>query len=707
MYSRISKDYFSVCFSVLLLVILSACSGSGNQATDGDVDSDYQCPEGYNCSECLFDTECDAGMTCDQSDGICKPAAIDPDGDNEVEVEVEDKEEIPMIEVAPTDVDFGSVQLGQEKKEYVEIFNKNIATGDLELQNIQFVNEDVKDFTFKVVHLATDTDITLPHTLEPEENVQIEVIYAPSDEKDDSGEQLLISSNDPEKPIVRVTLSPQYKGEARLAINPEALEMDDTPVGGDASIKVNLLNKPHDSIANRVLKITGISLGNGTYVDSSFQLSPSAEVSAENPVFLAPNESFEVTLRFRPNVKGDFANKLVVTCNDVEQGPNVEFPIAGVGIEADLEVLPNPVEFLLKPIGVSHFMPVEIRNSGNEHFPIEGIEVSEGASNFAVESSTIEPPLPWNLAPGESGQVYVSFIPDAVDLTTGIMWIQGGGTKPDYFVELRGSGDDTSTFESKLPTAIIRANGYEEHVPPVKAGVPVILDVVAEDPDGGTLLEWEFEVESSPYGSDSDLTGSGASRSATPNMDGTWTYRARVRDDEGDWSEWDSITMRIDPPETLTMVMGDANMCVNVYLDIAYHMSFISAEGDECGPPGVATGLGQPDYVCDWGPTHSGPCNGIFNSDAGEEIVWDYSEFGGTFPPELDGTYQIKVKHSLPLFGETVDIKLYRNGSSGYFWKGSHKFPLFLGDTDWFIYLKRVEGEWEEPYLCEPDGCGI
>lgn len=698
MYPNKTQSIIHVCLALTVVFILLACSGGENAATDGDID--YQCPEGFTCNECLYDTECDAGMYCDPIDNICKPAVIE-DGDEEEDVvEKEDEKGVAMIEVAPIEVDFGSVQFGESQKEYVQIFNKEEATADLEIQNIQFVNEGITDYVFRLIRLSSQEELTVPYTLEPNDNIQLEVIYTPSDAKDDAGEQILISSNDPDDSIVRVTLSPEYKGEARAATNPEELAMDDTPVGGESTLAVNIVNKPLDDQANRVLKITGISLKNGTLVDDAFQLSPSSEVSADNPIFLAPKQSFAASIKFRPVVQGDYANTLVVTCNDTQNGPNVEFDISATGIEADLEVLPNPIEFLLTPIGISHVVPVEIRNTGNENFPIEAIEISEGANHFTVDTNSAEPALPWNLAPNESGRVHVGFIPDSVDLTTGVLWIQAGGTKPDYFVELRGSGNDDSEFESKIPIITIRANGYADAVPPVKAGVPIVLDVIAEDPDGGTLLDYEFEIDSQPNGSSADLTGTGSSRNSTPNMDGVWTYRARVKDDEGDWSEWDSVSLRVDPPETLTMVLGDANMCVNLYLDIAYHMSFINTEGDECGPPSVNG------YSCDWGPTHSGPCNGIFNSDAGEEIVWDYSEFEGIYPPEVDGEYQIKIKHSLPIFGETVEVKLYRDGSSGYYWKGSHKFPTFLGDTDWFIHLKRVNGIWEEPYLCDPGGCG-
>lgn len=715
MFSQRYKPYLKLFLSSIIILIfaISACSGEDTGANaDGDEESTGPCPQGAVCDPCLNDFDCPAGFQCDDVAMICipfsNPDGDDPHTDGEVpdDGDIEDKPDGDgydgpidnvdgrIIEVIPTDVDFGNVQLGETHKEFVEIRNGAAATEDLEVQSIIFVNEGVIDFTFRPMDLGSMEEIPLPVTLKPGANFQLEIVYAPSDAEDDTGEQLLISSNDADASVVRVTLSPKYKGEATLVVEPNPIGFEDVSVDASEEIGVMLVNRPADTEANRVLKISGVTLANGTNVDGAFLLTPSAEVTGDNPIFLAPGEGFQVSIRFSPNLMTDFTNTLVVTCNDLQQGPNVEIPITGGGTQSDLEITPNPIAFGPKPVNFTHFMPVEIRNVGSEPFPVENLGLDQGNPVFAVEESSISPNLPWLLLPGEFGQVNVSFSPDIIQVEEDALLIATGSAFSDYLVEMRGSGASDEGFESNPPSCILRIDGYEEFPPDKVVGTSLILDVVAEDPDGGSLIDYEFEVQTSPPGSDTVLSGNGPSRTSQPNMVGTWEYRARARDDEGEWSDWDDISINIVAPETLTIVMTDANLCISGI--IGYDLIFYSLEDEECGP--------SPAYTCTWGPNHSGSCAGISHNDAGSEILWDYSELGGVYP-DLDGEYRIRIHHSIALFGETIEMKLYKNGSSGYYWSGEHKFELFGGSPDWDVFLRRSNGIWEEPYLCTPGGC--
>ena len=102
----------------------------------------------------------------------------------------------PEIDVWPDVVDFGEVEIGQQASAFVTV--ANIGNTSLTLQGLEMVQGDEQEFG--IVPLAQ-----MPVTLEPDETIEIELVYTPMVEGPASA-VLLIGSDDPEMRVREVLL---------------------------------------------------------------------------------------------------------------------------------------------------------------------------------------------------------------------------------------------------------------------------------------------------------------------------------------------------------------------------------------------------------------------------------------------------------------------------------------------------------------------
>lgn len=118
----------------------------------------------------------------------------------------------PEIEVSSEVVDFGQVEIGQQASAFVTVANNG--TTSLILQSLQIAQGD--QYEFGIVPLSQ-----IPVTLEPEEAIEIEVVYTPLVEGP-AAAVLLIGSDDPERPIIEVMLG----GEGVMPVTPELTPLE-------------------------------------------------------------------------------------------------------------------------------------------------------------------------------------------------------------------------------------------------------------------------------------------------------------------------------------------------------------------------------------------------------------------------------------------------------------------------------------------------
>lgn len=205
--------------------------------------------------------------------------------------------EAAAIAVDPAALDFGSVDVGQEKDLTVTITNNGSA--DLDITEIAITGEG---FTYDVDGGATPCG-TLPKTLAASESCTVAVTFAPEQGQTYNG-TLTITSNDTVTPIVEIAMT--GTGDAPdIEVNPTSLAFPLEPGVPSDTKQITITN---NGVAN--LEISSITTtGNGFSV---------AAGTCDNATgfTLAPAASCDLDVTFEPATLGTFSGTLTIASND-------------------------------------------------------------------------------------------------------------------------------------------------------------------------------------------------------------------------------------------------------------------------------------------------------------------------------------------------------------------------------------------------------
>lgn len=136
-------------------------------------------------------------VTAEVTPGLVLIESDDPD-EPTVEVTLNGEGIAPVIEVSPTEYDFGSLFIGCDAAQPITI--KNIGNANLVVTGFEFNTASTDDVSF----LNDSTLGALPWTLAPNESTTVSVSYLPHDEYSDIA-YLFVDSNDPYTPQVMAT----------------------------------------------------------------------------------------------------------------------------------------------------------------------------------------------------------------------------------------------------------------------------------------------------------------------------------------------------------------------------------------------------------------------------------------------------------------------------------------------------------------------
>ena len=448
----------------MALGVFAGCSDSGSISE----------PDGDTATSCEGNDDFPAGQKCNLTTGYCEPTVI-TDGDTEI-VETDDdldvdKDEVDLpdtpdvddsepaegdvepevdeppadtdgkiIVVQPPQVDFGYVLYGGSNTKDVIIKNADDATANLTVSHISFLSP-VEDIDFS---LELGTGVILPMELPPGEGFSVSVTYRPTDAVPDEGEQLLISSDDRDNSLVRVDLTPRYKGDAHIGADPESIAFGEVPIGGSDVQTITITNSG-DPDGNMVLRISSIALASsGGYVGNDFKLRPSREPTPEQPLFLNPGESLTINVDYSPTQEGSRSDTIYIVTSDGDY-PAPGFPIAisGRGIAADMQVLPSPIEFETVRLETREEVQVRIINTGSDVLNISSISLRESSTDFSLDTGG---DTQWSLANQEEAIVTVAFEPAAEGEQFDRLVIISDGDVSNYQVPIHGIGGN-STIE--------------------------------------------------------------------------------------------------------------------------------------------------------------------------------------------------------------------------------------------------------------------
>jgi uncharacterized repeat protein (TIGR01451 family) len=211
----------------------------------------------------------------------------------------------PDIEVTPTDIDFGAVQVNSySSPRSVTVTNQgvlNLVIGALAINNSRF-------------HISSG-DIS-GRTMAPGESANITIIFNPIAAGAQSA-NLTIPSNDPDQGILNVTLRGTGTAIPDISVAPVSIDFGTVTIGYTSSIYTVTVN----NTGNSVLNITGVTISNGQFTIYGNNISGQA---------IASGTSANISLIFTPTATGAQSAVLTIASDDPDENP-VNVALSGTG----------------------------------------------------------------------------------------------------------------------------------------------------------------------------------------------------------------------------------------------------------------------------------------------------------------------------------------------------------------------------------------
>lgn len=179
----------------------------------------------------------------------------------------------------------------------------------------------------------------------------------------------------------------------RLVVDADVLDFGEVPLAEEGRLALGLRNRGRAPLDVDVL---GPQLTSAMFEPQVWTLS------------LAPGDSAELPVVYRPEVEGEAADQLLFATNDPDW-PVVSVPLLGLGVPerfAEIALDPDRLDFGEVAIGEVARAPVAVSNAGDAPLTLAGWDL-RGSTAFTLA----EDPSGWVLAPGGSRELTVVFTP--------------------------------------------------------------------------------------------------------------------------------------------------------------------------------------------------------------------------------------------------------------------------------------------------------
>jgi hypothetical protein len=339
-----------------------------------------------------------------------------------VKVDLKGGGKAPKICADPLNVDFGNVVKGTSADRDVTLTSCGVSP--LELQALALAPGLSADFALP--NLAP-----VPRTLAPGGKIVVTVRYAPPDLGPDDG-KLVVTSDDANNKTGFVRLHGNAVNEPACDLNVSPLTVD----FGTVSVT---------GFSDRL--ILGVNVGQKACSVSSLAGptgSPSFTLRSApgTPLVVKPNDTFSVTVRYKPQAAVADAATLVVNSNDPLKKA-ITVALKGKGSSpgpCDFQLSPAGVNFGVLPVGGSKAATLTLYNFGTNECFVTDSALAQGSSPaFAVTRS---PPFPGNVASNGKVDIEVTFTPRVAGNHAGTLNLKAGPSffsTSNYAAQLTGS----------------------------------------------------------------------------------------------------------------------------------------------------------------------------------------------------------------------------------------------------------------------------
>ena len=343
----------------------------------------------------------------------------------------------PEIQLSPSSLVFGDVEVGSERLLPVTLTNTGVA--ELTVHDLQVDNVSGEPF-------ALGNRLTLPVVIAPGSSVVVDVMYQPQT-VGATLSTLRVSSDASNIPEASVALIGNAVPQPvpQVEVDPLSLSLGEVERGAERTRSLRIRNTGTAELSITSLEITAAAGG-------AFALSNPPSL----PVNVTPGAEVTVRIRYQPLIVGSVTGALRVFSN-AEAMPSVTVPLSGTGVPQpvpEIEVSRSSIAFGAVQVqapgnsAVTVTQSVQIRNMGNVNLMLTalGIESSVG-TEFTLKSA---PTLPAVLTPLAAVNVEVQYRPETIGTVTGALHIRSNADNiSDVTVALNGTG-----VSSPLPQII-------------------------------------------------------------------------------------------------------------------------------------------------------------------------------------------------------------------------------------------------------------
>ncbi|MBT6010386.1 MAG: choice-of-anchor D domain-containing protein, partial [Candidatus Marinimicrobia bacterium] len=237
-------------------------------------------------------------------------------------------EEVPDIEVNPSLLSFGALDLG-----------------DTDVRSFMVKNQGAVTLQVNSISVPSGYSIsTGTFSVNPDDSLQVWVTFSPNSPTDYSG-SLRIYSNDPFQTQINVELTGQGLADLvpEILVTPSSLSFGAVPIGIMESQSFTIRNRGSD-----VLNIFSVSTNH-------------ADISAQYSSFsLNPEEEQLIEVEFTPG-SGSISGNVLILHNDPAQGSPFSVPVSGYGYDNQFSPVPEtglPYTILVNHVNLDdHSMP--------------------------------------------------------------------------------------------------------------------------------------------------------------------------------------------------------------------------------------------------------------------------------------------------------------------------------------------------------------
>ncbi|HUT03558.1 MAG TPA: choice-of-anchor D domain-containing protein, partial [bacterium] len=434
----------------------------------------------------------------------------------------------PSIRVAPQDLGFGTVTLGETKAGNFTV--TNIGGADLviySVQNQQMVSvfSDARGASY------------YPHVVPPNGGTMtIRINFKPTAASDYST-FFVIRHNDfytdltsPGATTVACTGTGVTGGGPSIHVTPDRLDFGRVTVRTTAERSVTVSN-----VGGADLIITGMeTVGSQTaYTDG--------QAPSWYPHVLQPGESTEMVRRFTPPTPGSYPGRFAILSNDPEN-PSYRVATTGEGVSGaggpDIRLSHDDIRFGVVHLGGVADLSVEISNVGTADLEVSSLDVE--SSTPTVFGAFYNGSFPIVIAPGGSERISVTFHPAGEGDETGEVHVNSNDPgSPQLTITLSGVG---SIGDDDYPVLNVSPRILDFGEVPV--GSTKEMTITARN-DGAVVLYIYRMVTPEPFGDGQDvswypfwvLPGSSVEMTVTfsPTESGFYNEGIGVSSNDPDW----------------------------------------------------------------------------------------------------------------------------------------------------------------------------